>query len=178
MHMGAAFIKVIGAICVISGCMGTGLWVSRSYGKRYCQLGTLHRMMMLLRGEIRYACSELPEAFKHVSYRLEPPFSDFLSGLSEELGARDGQSFDVLWRRNIDVYLSGTCLTKGDREALGRLGGQLGFLDRDMQLAAVDLYLEELDISMRNFGQTISQKQKLSFSLGILSGLFLTVLLI
>ncbi len=178
MHTGAVFIKVIGAICVISGCAGTGLSVSRSYSRRYRQLGILRQMAVLLRGEIRYACSELPEAFEHVACRIEVPFKNFLMCLADELRLMDGQPFDILWRKHIESSLSGSCLTKEDKEALFRLGGQLGFLDREMQLAAIDLYLDELDASMISFGQTISQKQKLSLSLGILSGLFLTALLV
>lgn len=178
MHTAAVFIKAIGAICVISGCAGTGLSVSRSYNRRYRQLGVLRRMAVLLKGEIRYACSELPEAFEHAACRIEAPFRDFLMGLADDLRLMDGQPFDRLWRKHIESSLSGSCLTKEDKEALFRLGGQLGFLDREMQLTAIDLYLDELDASMISFGQTLPQKQKLSLSLGILSGLFLTALLI
>ncbi|MGN0205076.1 MAG: stage III sporulation protein AB [Coprococcus sp.] len=177
MLTGAVFIKVIGAICVISGCAGTGLSVSRAYGRRYRQLGILRQMAVLLRGEIRYACSELPEAFEHVAWRIEDPFQSFLKGLADELRLMDGEPFDALWKKHVEESLSVSCLAREDREALFRLGGQMGFLDREMQLAAIDLYLDELDASMLSFGQTISQKQKLSLSLGILSGLFLTALL-
>lgn len=178
MHTGAAFIKVIGVICVISGCVGTGLSMSRSYVRRYRQLEMLRQMTVLLKGEIRFACAELPEAFEHVARRIDPPFSDFLKDLSGELRSMEGKPFHVLWKKHVEGSLGHSCLTKDDLEALIRMGGQLGFLDREMQLAAIDLYLDELDISMKSFGQTISQKQRLSLSLGILSGLFLVILLV
>lgn len=178
MPMAVVYIKVIGAICVISGCGGIGWSVSHSYVSRYRQLGSVRRMIMFLKGEIRYAGSELPEAFEHVAGRMAPPFSTFLLHLSEEMRTMDGRLFDVLWKQNIESGLADTSLTKEDKEALFRLGGQLGFLDREMQLAAVDLYLNELDASMQVIEQVMPQKQKLSLSLGILSGFFLSVLLV
>lgn len=178
MLSGVVYIKIAGAVCVVSGCIGTGLSVSRSYSRRYRQLEMLRQMMVLLKGEIRYARTELPEAFSHVAVRVEPPFSVFLAELSEEMKGMTGQPFHVLWEKHIDRALSGSCLIKEDREALKRLGGQLGFLDQSMQLAAIDLYMEGLHTVIVDFGQTVHQKQKVSISLGILSGFFLAVLLI
>ena len=54
----------------------------------------------------------------------------------------------------------------------------MGFLDQTMQLAAIDLYMEGLNAGIISYGQTVHQKQKVSLSLGILSGFFLAVLLI
>lgn len=178
MLTGIVYIKIAGAICVVSGCIGTGLSVSRSYSKRYRQLEMLRQMMVLLKGEIRYARSELPEAFSHVAMRVTPPFSEFLAALSQEMKAMTGQPFHVLWEKHIDAELSASYLSRDDRASLKRLGGQLGFLDQAMQLAAIDLYMEGLNTAIAAFGQTVSQKQKVSLSLGILSGFFLAVLLI
>ncbi len=178
MLTGVVCIKIAGAICVVSGCVGTGLSISRSYRRRYRQLEMLRQMMLLLKGEIRYARSELPEAFSHVALRVGPPFSEFLAALTDEMKALTGQSFYELWERHIDGELSASCLSGEDRENLKRLGGQLGFLDQAMQLAAIDLYIEGLNTAIADFGQTVPGKQKVSISLGILSGFFLAVLLI
>lgn len=178
MLTGVVYLKIVGAICVVSGCIGTGLSVSSSYSRRYKQLEMLRQMMMLLKGEIRYARSELPEAFRNVSMRLASPFSELLLSLSEEMKAMTGQPFHILWEKNIDKELAGTCLSRADKEELKKLGRQLGFLDQTMQLAAIDLYMEGLNAGIISYGQTVHQKQKVSLSLGILSGFFLAVLLI
>jgi stage III sporulation protein AB len=138
----------------------------------------LRQMMLLLRGEIRYAKTELPEAFYHVSMRLPQPFSDFLTELSEAMKAMDGQPMYVLWGEYIDRKLSGSCLSADDLEAFKMLGRHLGFLDQDMQLAAIDMYTESLDTTMAALRQSLGQKQKTSLCLGILSGFFLSVLLL
>lgn len=178
MSVGVICIKIAGILCVVSGCAGIGLSVSRSYRQRYCQLEMLRQMMMLLRGEIRFARSELPEAFAHAAQRVDSPFSEFLNGLAEDMRAMNGQAFAGLWEQHIDKELGTTSLLTEDRDALKRMGSQMGFLDQAMQLAAIDLYLESLNTAILSAGQMMHNKQKVSMSLGILSGFFIAVLLL
>lgn len=59
-----------------------------------------------------------------------------------------------------------------------QMGAFLGYLDKDMQLRTVDLYLQELDREIEDAGESTPGRQKLSKSLGIMGGLFLVLLLI
>ena len=54
-----------------------------------------------------------------------------------------------------------------------QMGAFLGYLDKDMQLRTIDLYLQELGQEIKATGESIPGKQKLSRSLGIMGGLFL-----
>jgi stage III sporulation protein AB len=135
-------------------------------------------MLMLIRGEIRYARTELPEAFYHAAMRLASPFSEFLKALADEMTAMNGQPFETLWRQYIDRHLSAGSLLEEDLEILKTLGKHLGFLDQDMQLAAIDMCMASLNTTMAALRQNIGQKQKTSLCLGILSGFFLSVLLL
>lgn len=54
----------------------------------------------------------------------------------------------------------------------------LGYLDLEMQLSSIDLYLEQLEISIREAESSIGSKQKLYQSLGVAGGIFLVILLI
>lgn len=178
MLTGAVYIKIIGVILVISGCTGVGLTVGGNYSRRYRQLEMLKHMVTLLMGEIRYAPAELPEIFLRVAERVSPPFDGFLKGIIGEMSAMDGRTLAQLWREGVERSLSGTCLTREDKNRLDRLGAQLGILDRETQLSVMALYLQELETAMAELGRTMGQKQKVSLSLGLLSGLFLTVILL
>ena len=59
-----------------------------------------------------------------------------------------------------------------------QMGAFLGYLDKDMQLGTLDLYLQELAGEIKAAQESIPGKQKVCRSLGIMGGLFLVLLLI
>ena len=90
----------------------------------------------------------------------------------------DGRTFGELWREQIRTGLPGTHLKKDDKEQLGALGEVLGYLDLEMQVSSIELYLEQLEISIRSAQDAITAKQKLYQSLGVAGGIFLVILLV
>jgi stage III sporulation protein AB len=69
-------------------------------------------------------------------------------------------------------------LTKKDRQELVSMGEYLGYLNRDMQERNLLLYLEELDDGIQDLKEHQKEKCRLYTSLGIMSGIFLAVILI
>lgn len=72
----------------------------------------------------------------------------------------------------------GLALTKEDRQSLAALGEHLGFLDRDMQERNLLLYLEQLDLGIGQMREHRQDRCRLYTSLGVMSGLFLAILLV
>ena len=131
MQTGIIFIKMIGVICVMMGCGGTGLAVGRSCRKRI-----------------------------------------------EQMRQMTGQTLKILWQECAVQYLKQTCLTKEDQKIFLDLGNQMGYLDSQMQLSALEGCMALLEDRMTCLEKSLAQKQKLSMTLGILSGFFVMVLLI
>lgn len=98
--------------------------------------------------------------------------------MERELGNLEGKTFGELWRGQIDRELAGTFLKKEDKEQLKTLGEVLGYLDLEMQLNSLDLYLEQLDLSILEAQEAIRTKRKLYQSLGVAGGIFLILLLL
>ena len=90
----------------------------------------------------------------------------------------DGQSFPQLWQAQIDRCLSKTHLRKEEKEQLAALGEVLGYLDLDMQLSSIELYLEQLELAIAQSREALATKQKLYQSLGVAGGIFLVILLV
>lgn len=63
-------------------------------------------------------------------------------------------------------------------DKLINLGGQLGVADIEMQVKTLDLYLEEMSLSMEEMRGGMKAKVRLCHCLGVMSGIFITVLLI
>ena len=57
------------------------------------------------------------------------------------------------------------------------LGENLGFLDKDMQMNYINLYLENLSLSIAENQDKVQADEKLSRVLGILAGIFIIVFL-
>ena len=74
--------------------------------------------------------------------------------------------------------LKKSSLRREEKEKLGRLGEGLGYLDLEMQLSTMELYLEQLEGDIQRAEEEIQSKQRLYRSLGVAGGIFLVILLI
>lgn len=171
-------LKTAGAFLILLASTGIGVSFSMDLKKRCEELRILKRMAAMLRGEIRYAKTPLPEAFVRIAQRLPEPFRGFLEEVAGELEQADGTGLGEIWNRKICQCLGQTRLTGADRERLKTLGEVLGYLDREMQLAAIDLYLEQLDGGIAEALEDRGSKERLYRSLGVAGGIFLVILLI
>ena len=57
-------------------------------------------------------------------------------------------------------------------------GENLGYLDKEMQLATIDLYLATIETEIEEAVRTVKEKTYLYNSLGVMAGIFLTIILI
>ena len=171
-------LKLAGAFLILLSATGIGASYSADLKKHCRELRILKQMLYMLRGEIKYTKTPLPEAFEHIAGRLPEPFASFLERTAEEMTHLDGQTFVELWQRQIRSRLGGTHLKKEEKEQLESLGEILGYLDLEMQLASIELYLEQLEIEIQKAQESLATKQKLYQSLGVAGGIFLVILLV
>jgi len=171
-------VKITGAVFVVAGCTGMGLWRSQSIRKRVDELNEVKKMILLLRGEIRYSLAPLPEAIGRIALKAKPPLIGFLQEIYKALSAMDGESFSDIWTRSTENYLSSSHLKAEDLTIIIDLGTQLGYLDKEMQLGAIDLFLEQLGHTIDEQIKGMPAKQKIYNYLGILCGVLIVILLI
>ena len=155
------WMQAAGAVCIVSGASGFGFWMAGEYRRRLEQLLQLRQMIYMLKGQILYANAPLSEALEAVGKRFEKELSGLFTGAAGKIEQQ-----------------SGTALTKQDRQYLADLGKHLGYLDRDMQERNLLLYLEQLDVQIQLLREHRQERCRLYSSLGIMSGLFLTILMI
>ena len=165
------------ALCVMTcSCIGLGFMKSLGLTRRLNQLKTLKRIEMFLHGEISCARTPLPDALWNISGKVEEPFREFLREVSEDLNRYGGNSFGEVFAQNVECHLKDTKLTREDRERFSELGKSLGYLDKAMQLANLEAYGRELDMTIEELTKGLPVRKKLYQSLGITGGLFLAIL--
>lgn len=170
--------KILGIVFVLLGCTMIGFRFSFMLNERINQLKTLRKLIVMLRGEINYNHSTLVEALEIISKRTSKPFSDFTFEISQQLKKMTGQSVDKLWETMTDKHLAGTSLTKKDLMSLKSLGENMGYLDKEMQLASIDLYNTQMEENIEEAMQKCNANGKLYKMLGVMAGIFITIIIV
>lgn len=170
--------KVAGCILILSGSTGLGVWIAQWYQRRLDNLEQLRQMVILLKGQILYANAPLEEAFETIGHRTEGFLADLFLRVSERIQVQEGESFQRLWQEEVGQVTAEEAFSKKDRQALSGMGEHLGFLDRDMQERNLLLYLEQLDLDIQALREQKQERSRLYISLGVMGGLFLSIILI
>ncbi len=171
-------LKAAGISLIVLACTGMGFSFSGDYRKRLEELKYIRQIMLMLRGEIKYTKSPLPEAFFHIGARVREPFDQFLKNVSEELEQLGGHTFQDIWMERIRTDLKELHLKKNDLEPLIRMGENFGYLDGEMQLGTIDLYLEQLELDIGQAENAAGEKTKVYNCLGVMTGLFLAIIML
>lgn len=160
---------------IVSGA-GFGFALSRELTGRKRDLEMLLRMIILLKGEIRYGNTSLYDALTGAAGKLEGEYREFFILTAKEMQKKKGEPFGVIFRRCAQECLGNLGLAKEEREKLYSLGDKLGYLGLEMQMKQLELLEEEIQGSIKELQKDLSERKKVYQSLGILLGLFLAVL--
>ncbi|MDO4274449.1 MAG: stage III sporulation protein AB [Eubacteriales bacterium] len=169
-------LKMTGLILIMTAGAGLGFCSSFALTRRERAMGMLLRMVIYLKGEIRYGNASLHDAFGGAARKLPGEYAAFMKAVAGEMRNNTGQPFGEIFRNCAVQYLDGIGLTEEEREKFFSLGEHLGYLDLDMQMKQLELYEQELERSIQELKTEMPAKKKVYQSLGILGGILLAVL--
>ncbi len=170
-------LKMIGCILIILSGIGIGRYYCEKLRTQNRQLKQIKKMILLLKGEINYHRTYLSRALSEISGKLPGAFQDFLQYVSAEADANDKKTFAQIWEEGIKKHLSQTELSESQQMKLAELGSIIGYLDMDMQNAGFELFLEQLDLEIKESGEKLKTTGKVYQYLGLTGGV-VTVLII
>lgn len=171
-------LKLVGCALIIGASAFLGFSVSRDLQKHLDEIIYLKQVIIMLKGEIRYSKAPLEEIFQSLSKKIRSPYNDWFASMADELSKKRFVTFYDTWSHQIELHLKKGYLKEQEIEQLKTLGTTMGFLDETMQLASLDLYMEELDYSAHKVKEEITVKKKLYNCLGVLGGIFVSIVLI
>lgn len=170
--------KIIGCILVIASSTGMGLFFSNEMRCRIEDLKELRKLIGLLRGDIRYANTPLPEAISSITRRHSGNFDIFFNSISAKLHELSGHTFSEIWKEAVQKELADTSLTKKDKSHMIQFGDNLGYLDKDMQMNTLDLFIVQLEEEIKDLSKTVKEKAYLCNTLGIMAGVFIIIIMV
>lgn len=171
------WLKWIGCGLVTVSCGALGCFKAGQWKERRKTLEQLRKMVNLLKGEILYAHTPLGDALRQVGEKSQGPLKDFFLAVSRRLSAQEGLPFFDIWRQEAEKLSGDVPLDEKARQDLKGLGEHLGYLDVDMQERTILLYLEQLELSLGYYREHEREHCRLCASLGIMGGLFLSVIM-
>jgi stage III sporulation protein AB len=172
------YMKIIGCILVIGSSAGMGFFFSNEMKCRIEDLKELRKLITLLRGDIRYASTPLPEAISSIVRRQKGSFNSFFTYVSTRLKELSGHTFSEVWREAVHKELENTSLSKKDKLHIIQFGDNLGYLDKDMQMNTIDLFISQLEDEIKELSKTVKEKAYLCNTLGIMAGIFIIIIMI
>ncbi len=167
-------VKLMGMLIVIVSCTLIGCKYSLKYSLRLNDLRIIKRMINMLKGEIKYKSSLLEEAFGSMKDKFNKPYSDFLHSISSELSSGD-MIYEEIVLSGLEIIRKNTALSNKDIERISQVLNNLGYLDKEMQLISMNMYLEELEESEKEASLDVSKNGKLFKILGVFTGLFICI---
>ncbi len=171
-------VKIIGICLILCSSTAIGFECSSRLKERIGELESIRKLLLMLRGEIKYSHSTLSEAFYTIGKRLKSSYGVFLLKAAEEMDSMEGQTLAQIWENCVNGELKESALKKEDKEKLIHLGSQLGYLDTEMQISTIELYLEQVQEEIKNATENFKRNGKLYRTLGVMAGIFLVILMI
>jgi stage III sporulation protein AB len=155
-----------------------GFYFSNQLKSRIDDIKELRKLIVLLRGDIRYGSTPLPEAISAIARRHEGSFKGFFTKVSERLSEHSGNTFSQVWKEAVDAELMVTSLNKKDKSHLIQFGENLGYLDKEMQMNTLELFLTQMEEEIIELSKTAKEKSYLYNTLGIMAGIFISIIMI
>ena len=170
-------IKWCGGILIMLGSICVGIWFRLQYLQRLHTLREMQRGVSLLKGEIEYGRTPLPEACLSVSLRIRGSGQIFFRLMSERL-KKGGGTVEEIWRHTMKHAFEHHQLGQRDYEELVRLGTTLGYLDVDLQVRTMELCMKRLEESISAYEKERKNQTRLYPLVGTFFGFLLCLVLV
>lgn len=170
-------LKITGIIVVTTACGLLGYSLCDDYMRRMHCIDALKRALIVLRGEIKHNNSSICEALKNILVK-NSEVTNFLKTVTEEYTLGEGSLWNA-WEDSVSRCFERNSLLKEEEiKIIKDFGIHLGTTDRETQLKNIDECTKELELCMLNLKREKREKCKLYKMLGVLSGVFISIILL
>lgn len=172
--------KLIGGGLVVAACGGFGAYPVRRMNCRINELEILYYSILRLKSEICHTVDALPDALLVAAGSSEKKGSVYgrVFVLFAE-GMRNGKErYEVLLERAMSEAFTGSVVTEAEKESFRRVFLALGGADKERQAGILSYYSEQVLMGLSEEKKKKKERSYLYRSMGILCGIFLTVLLL
>ena len=169
-------LRWIGAGLILAGCGGLGFWYRRRLYQIPEHLYSMRQILELFISEISYGKAALPECCKRVGERVEEPYRSALQKVYEDMEKRE-RGFRECFRESMSEALRRLPVAEREKENFLGFADCCGLEENRMQICAIEQYRDRLSAAIAQREAEAERQGKLAAGLGIVSGLFLVIVL-
>lgn len=170
-------LKLTGSILIAIVSVLYGWKLQQELQEHVRQIVGMKEMFLMLWGEISYTRTPLKEAFLQIASQNKEPFSSFLEKAAEGLEDNE-ESIGSFWGCLVEQEADSFLLDGEERRILKQAGENFGYLDGQMQLKNLELYIEQTEVLIQKAQGELKDRKKVSGALSVMCGLFLIILLV
>ena len=113
----------------------------------------------------------------NLSAKIKEPYKSWLEHTARRTAKRTDADFTEIWKGCVEKDLGAAGLKKEHREWIRDFGAFLGQGDRETMGRSIELSMKQMDLMIRQQRGELAGKRKIGNWLGVMSGLFLIILL-
>ncbi len=170
--------QFIGAVLILTATSSAGVLYGIEQQRYLEKLLYIRHIVYMLKGELDYANVPLGEVFGRVSMRVKEPYRKWLHALEKQVERREEDGFFKIWMRSVDYNLGELHLKSEHSIQLKELGTYLGKMDSVSESRNLQLYIDRLELEIEKVREGLASKKRIGNCLGVMSGIFLIVILI
>ena len=168
-------LKITGIIIVIIACGMLGYSLCDDYIQRIHCVEAMKKALIILRGEIKHNNSSICEALENITVRNNY-IIHFLKTVVKEYTTKEGSLWEAWETGIIDCFEKKSPLKKEETRIIKDFGIHLG--TTETQLKNIDECVNEIEVCILNLKREKKEKCKLYKMLGVLSGVFISIILL
>lgn len=170
-------VKMWGVLMIIVSAASIGWQLSVNIKRRISILENIKFVFEEILNEACFGKEVLTEILSRVLDKVEERCREWLSFLIIRLADVGEISFSKAWKEGMEI-LRNTELLKEDMEMLENFGSQITNLNEERLKGIVAMYVKRLDERIDLLKKEYCVKSKLYRSLGVLSGIFIIIIVI
>lgn len=170
--------KLMGCMLILASTTAGGFLYGMEQQQYLEKLMYLRHILGLIQGEIEYSGAPLGEVFGKTACRVCEPYREWMIELQRGVEERKGPIFQEVWETCTREKLQALHLKTGHMNQLTEMGMYLGQLDIRTGRTSMQMYLGNLEAEIQKIQREISAKKRIGSWLGIMSGLFLVIILL
>ncbi|SET61407.1 stage III sporulation protein AB [Salinibacillus kushneri] len=169
--------KWIGAMLFLLATTQIGFDIAKRLSDRPKQIRQLKNALQILEAEIVYGQTAIHDVFRQLSKQMPQPLAHFFEALHDKLTISQTTLYDI-WNPTLKKFWKQTAMKKNEQEIMDQFGKTLGQHDFTQQQKHIQLALTHLDRELENAEEEKYRYGRMAKSLGVLTGLFVILLLI
>lgn len=169
-------LKIAGSVILILATSFIGFSMAADCSRRPKILRELQALLQMFQNEISYLSNLLADSFYRIDALSKTEASILFRDAAKYLKT-NGITADMAWGKAVEENYEKLALNKEDKSILVSFGKMLGASDLEGQISNIHMLASQLKLQEMKAEEMRKKNEKMYRSLGVLSGLAITIIL-